>query len=137
MQRRRFIHATAASLLFPVAVKSRAVGLAAVAQYPDYLFFDERFYRARRLAASWTASRQVIGVQSDITTLWTKHLERDTSRRLLHLRGITTESFLFCLRILAEEHANLDLEVKRLDRNLLLWTISATPKSLTAEDRHG
>src|SRR5262249_18662673 len=96
---------------------------------PDYVFFDERFDRARRAVASWSAHR-LVGVHSDITPVWGSGLDRMTRARPLHLRGVTTESFLFCLKILAGEHANLDIEVSRLDRNLLQWSMTTHPGQL-------
>ena len=128
MKRRYFIHVVAASLLFRVATKPRVAGLVAFSQKPDFAFFDERFHQARRIAASWSASNRLIGVQGDITPLWRNGLDRMTRDHPLHLRGVTTESFLFCLRILLGEHADVAVQVSRLDRNLLLWTMRTTAK---------
>jgi len=101
----------------------------------DYTFFDERFQEARRVAASWSGSNS-IPVHGDITTLWNHGLNSATRQRALRLRGVTTESFRFCLAILVSEHANVDLTVTRLDRNLFLWTMHTTPK-LRVERRNG
>jgi hypothetical protein len=127
MKRRQFICAATASALLPAA-KLWGAAAATLSSQPAYVFFDERFQNARRAAATWGDSSRLIGVQGDITPLWRNGLDRMTRDHPLHLRGVTTESFLFCLRILAGERARLDMQVSRLDRNLLLWTMTTTPK---------
>jgi hypothetical protein len=117
MKRRHFILAAAASVLFPAGSWRKW----------DYVLFDERFEQARRLAASWSASNRLIGVRSDVTALWCGELDRLAPHHPLRLRGVTTDSFLFCLRILLGEHANLGVQVSRLDRNLLSWSVRACP----------
>ena len=137
MKRRHFIHAAMASVLLPAAATPCVAALAPVSHNRHYIFFDERFQDARRITASWSASDHLIAVQGDITAVWSKGLDRATREHLLHLRGMTTESFLFCLRILAGEHANVDVEVSRFDRNLFLWTMCTRPKSEYGTTRHG
>ncbi len=137
MKRRHFIQgATTSVLLLPVAAAPSVAAMAIVARDWDYAFFDERFENARRVASAWSASARLISVQSDVTPVWSSGLERATRHHLLRLRGITTESFLFCLRILAGEQARLDVQVSRLDRNLLLWTLGTTPKPEYGATRH-
>ncbi len=121
-------------MFLPAALESPALG--ALSSSDDYAFFDERFENARRVAASWLAANSPIAVQADITSLWSGGLDRATRGRRLHMRGVTTESFRFCLGILVGEHADIDLRVSRLDPNLLLWTMHTTPR-LTAERRNG
>jgi hypothetical protein len=128
MKRRHFIHAAAASLLLPVDLKARGASPAAGSPDLDYAFFDERFCNARRIAASWSASNGPLRVRGDITPLWTNGLDRTTRERPLALRGITTQSFQFCLRVLAAEHAHIDVQSSRIDRDLFLWTMRTTPK---------
>jgi len=128
MKRRHFIHAAAASLLLPA---DRKMGVAPLALYSpnlDYAFFDDRFHDAHRIAASWPASNRPVGVQGDITPIWSNGLDRTTRERPLALRGVTTQSFHFCLRILVAEHAHLDVRTSRLDQNLFLWTMRTIPK---------
>jgi len=128
MKRRHFIHAAAATLLLPADMKPRAAVLPTDLQNLDYAFFDERFPRAGRVAASWSASNRLVGVHGDITPFWSNGLDRTTRERPLTLRGATTESFRFCLGILVAEHAHFDVQGSRLDRNLFLWTMRTTPK---------
>jgi hypothetical protein len=137
MKRRHFIHAATVSVLLPAAATPHVAALATISQNWDYVFFDERFQKARRVAASWPASDRLIGVQGDITPVWSNGLKRATREDLLHLRGMTTESFFFCLRILAGEYANLDAQVSRFDRNLFLWTMCTIPKPEYGAIRHG
>jgi hypothetical protein len=137
MKRRHFIRAATASLFIPAALESRCLhALAALCAYDDYGFFDERFENARSIAATWSASNGPVAVQGDITQLWSAGLNRATRDRRLQLRGVTTESFRFCLAVLVGEHADFDLKVSRLDRNLFLWTMQTTPR-LRAERRNG
>jgi hypothetical protein len=136
MKRRHFIGASAASLLLPAVPKLCFGELPGFAQEQEYLFFDERFPKARLTTISWSASNRLIGIQGDITPVWGNGLNRMTRHHPLRLRGLTTQAFLFCLRILACEHADLDVQAQRIDRDLWQWTILTTPK-LTAETRHG
>jgi hypothetical protein len=129
VSRRDFIHAAAASLLLPVDLKPCSACPVAAPKGLDYAFFDERFQAARRFAASWASPNQLIAVQGDITPLWNTELDRTTRERSLALRGMTTQSFQFCLRILAAEHAHVDVQASRIDRDLFLWTMRTTPKS--------
>jgi hypothetical protein len=133
MQRRQFIGAAAASALLPAVLTKPCL---AAPGGPDYIFFDERFPQARQAIAPWPAASRLIGVQGDITRLWSNGLERMTRAQRLDLRGVTTNSFLFCLRILAGEHANLSAQVSRLDRDLLQWTLTTQPLA-TAGELHG
>jgi len=137
MKRRHFIHAATASVLLPVAATQCVAALASLSRSADYVFFDERFARARRIAALWSASDRLIAVHGDVTPVWSNGLDRATATHPLHLRGLTTESFFFCLRILAAERADLDVQASRFDRNLFLWTIRATPKTQHGTTRHG
>jgi hypothetical protein len=124
MKRRHFLGAATASVLVPAALGQCAAAPAAW----DYAFFDERFERSRLVASSWSASSRRIGVQGDITPWWRNGLDRVAHRHPLRLRGVTTDSFHFCLGVLLGEHTDLHREVSRLDRNLLLWTIHTTPR---------
>lgn len=120
MKRRRFIQVATASAIFPTA-------LAVTWRKWDYVLFDERFARARRAAAWGSGSSRLIGVRSDVTAFWCGELDRMARRHCLSLRGVTTDAFLFCLRVLLAEHANLDVQVSRLDLNLLSWSLHASP----------
>jgi hypothetical protein len=125
MNRRHFIGGSAAVLLAPAVLQGRAVTAAAACG--DYAFFDERFDQARRIAASWSATVGPAAVQGDITR-WIHVLDRASRERALQLRGVTTESFRFCLSILVSEQADVRSRVSRLDRDLYLWTLQTTPK---------
>jgi hypothetical protein len=109
--------------------------LAAPVPPDDYAFFDERFEKARRIAAAWPAAIGPIAVQGDITP-WRSVLERAPRERRLQLRGVTTESFRFCAAILVGDCADLHLQASRLDRDLVLWTMRTTPKP-NSERRNG
>ena len=128
MQRRRFIGAAAIFLLPPALGSCLA---STVTRCRNCHFFDERFARAGRVAASWPAADTLVAVQGDITPFWKDGLERLVREQPLWLRGVTTESFRFCLQTLSQEHAQVETEVSRLDRNLRLWTLHTTPNATT------
>jgi len=137
MKRRHFLHAATASVLLPSALTPGPAVFACIAPRWDYVFFDERFAAAQRVAASWPASNRPIGVRGDITPFWISGLDSLTRHDPLHLRGVTTDSFQFCLRILLAEHAHLDVQLSRLDANLFSWIMRTTPKILTTDHAHG
>ena len=89
----------------------------------DCFFFDERFVEARRLAGGLAGTTEPTPVQSDITPLWTGGLARASLAAPMTLRGVTTESFYFCLKVLLVEQTRVDAQVSRIDRDLYLWTI--------------
>lgn len=137
MKRRYFIGAATASVLIPMTVGSRSFQAFGAMPRPDDLaFFDERFEKARRIAASWAVSDRALAVQSDITSLWRGGLDAATRNRVMQLRGVTTEAFRFCLGVLVSEHASLNLSVSRIDRNLVAWTMQTHPY-LILERRNG
>jgi hypothetical protein len=137
MNRRRFIQAATSSLCIPNAVTvAHASASATESPSPDYFFCDERFEKARRLSAELSGCTALTPVQGDITGLWNSCLSRASRRSSLYMRGVTTESFYFCLKIMIGEHGDLDAQVTRLDRDLFLWTMRTTCRS-TTEPRHG
>jgi hypothetical protein len=127
MRRRRFIGGSFAFLLVPLVTEWRSRAALAAPATGDYAFFDERFDRACRIAASWPATLGPAAVRGDITR-WIPVLDRTARERALQVHGVTTESFRFCLSILVSEHADARWQVARLDRNLLQWTVRTTPK---------
>jgi len=137
MKRRHFIHAATASVLFPCALTPGSAVFAGIARKWDYVFFDERFEQAHRVAAAWPASNRPVAVRGDITAIWYGGLDRLTRDSPLHLRGVTTDSFQFCLRVLLSERAHLDVQVLRLVPNLFSWIMRTTPKILTRDHAHG
>ena len=134
MRRRQFIRVASVSLLLPAAVGSCLASVATRGR--DCHFFDERFPQARRFAASWPTADTLVAVQGDITPFWKGGLGRLISEQPLRLRGVTTESFRFCLQTLSSEHANVEAQVSRLDRNLLVWTLFTIPNANTGT-HHG
>ena len=129
MKRRHFIRVATSSLALPLALKASSPGrLGATFQDPHIAFFDERFEPARRIAAAWPGTNPTFAVQGDITPTWLGGLHRLATTRPLELRGVTTESFRFCLEVLLAEHARVDARVSRLDRNLRQWTMHSVPK---------
>jgi hypothetical protein len=136
INRRHFIGGSVASTFAATTLDwpSRSA-IAAPLPQSDFAFFDERFEKARRIAATWQPSNGSVAVQGDITP-WSDVLDRASRERPLQLRGVTTESFRFCAAILVGERAQVDLQVSRIDQDLVLWTMRTTPK-LKTERRNG
>jgi len=137
MQRRSFIHASAASVLIPVAGRPGLAALVVASSNRDYVFFDERFEKAQRIVASWAVSTQPTPVHSDITAVWQGGLDRTMRDHAVRVRGVTTQSFLFCLRILAAEQADIEAQMSRLDRDLLVWKMRTVPRNSGMKVHHG
>jgi hypothetical protein len=126
MKRRSFVQAGMSALLLPGAVMIPAsVGVASSGSLDEehFFFFDERFAEARRLARELSGRATPIPVHGDVTPVWIGGLERASPSAPMTLRGVTTESFHFCLKILLGDHARVDAQVCRVDRDLHLWTM--------------
>ncbi|WP_375211428.1 hypothetical protein [Hyphococcus sp.] len=61
-------------------------------------------------------------VSEDITAAWVKDLERLAAKPLA-LRGVTTESFFFCLKTLLQPHGLTFTRVERLGPDLHAWEL--------------
>jgi hypothetical protein len=124
MNRRRFVQVGVSSLLIPCAgiVVARESGNPR-SMAPDQFFFDDRFAEARRLAQERSGTSVPTPVQGDVTGFWTGGLASASLAKPLTLMGVTTESFYFCLKTLLVDHARVDAQVRRVDRDLHLWTI--------------
>ena len=109
-------------LLLPTAVISASADVPSRPAW-DYFFFDERFAEARRLAGALSGTTEPTPVQSDITGIWTGGLWRASLAASMSLKGVTTESFYFCLKILLVDQVRVDAQVSRIDLDLHLWTI--------------
>jgi hypothetical protein len=124
MKRRHFVQAGMSSLFMPTAV------ISASAEVPsrdgltwDYFFFDERFAEARRLARELSGTAVPTPVQGDVTGIWTGGLGRASLTAPMTIKGVTTESFRFCLKVLLSDQVRVDAQVSRIDRDLHLWTV--------------
>jgi hypothetical protein len=90
---------------------------------PDCFFYDERFDAARQLAARVSPHAPLTPVRGDITDVWNAGLGERCTRTPLTLRGVTTESFHFCLRVMLASRSRIDTAVTRVDRDLFHWVI--------------
>jgi hypothetical protein len=88
----------------------------------DYFFFDERFAEAHRLAGELSGITVPTPVQGDVTPTWIG-LSCTSLAAPMMLRGVTTESFYFCLKILLLDQVQVAAQVRRFDGDLHLWTI--------------
>jgi len=89
----------------------------------DYFFFDERFTEARRLAGELSDTTEPTPVDGDVTSIWTGELGRASLTAPMALKGVTTDSFHFCLKILLADQSKVEAQVSRIDQDLYLWTI--------------
>jgi len=133
MKRRRFILGASSSLLLPfhIVFAASRPGL----PHADYLFYDDRFEAAGKLALEWAGTAEVIPVRSDVTDIWRAGLSRVRHRGPLLLRGVTTESFHFCLKTVLEDSSGINSQISRINRDLYLWTIrseSTTHKGMSS-----
>jgi len=128
--------ATSALFIPKVVMVAHASASATKSSGPDFFFCDERFAKARRLAAELSACTALTPVQGDITELWNSYLRRASRQSSLNMRGVTTESFYFCLKIMIGEHARLNAQVTRVDQDLFLWTMRSGLQTAT-EELHG
>ena len=68
-------------------------------------------------------------VHGDVTEIWASALARATREAPLVLRGVTTESFFFCLDVLSREHAVVRTQIARVSPDLHLWTLETLPRN--------
>ena len=68
-------------------------------------------------------------VNGDITATWLRDAGLASSDRALALRGVTTESFHFCLKTLLQTHAHVETQIERVSNDLYSWSIKTTPKT--------
>jgi hypothetical protein len=129
MNRRRFVQAGATSLLMPATVIVARTPASGDRLAWDRFFFDERFAEARRLARQSSGRTMATAVQGDVTPVWAAGLARTSLATPLRLKGVTTESFYFCLTVLLRERCPVDAQSVRHDRDLHLWTIRTAKHS--------
>lgn len=126
MRRRNFI----SSSLIPLAMpKLSLAGSSSLQATPTIKYFEGRYQKAGNIARSWLGPDNWQAVQSDITPSWNGQLKSKSKDDSLHVAGVTTESFYFCLqRLLQPTHA-VSAEIIRVDQNLYAWTLLANNKN--------
>ena len=130
ISRRVFLES--ASAIAAISTVTTRAHSSALASDADMSFFDERFAQARQVALQLAWSEPT-PVQADVTPIWNMTRKRITQSPTATLRGITTESFHFCLTTLLREHAGIATNIERVHRDLYLWSIGTTiPDTATA-----
>lgn len=118
------MQAGASSLFIPNAMIAATADAPSLDRFAwDYFFFDQRFAEARRLAGTLSGTTEPTPVDGDVTGIWTGELGRASLTVPLTLKGVTTDSFYFCLKILLADQSRVEAEVSRIGRDLHLWTI--------------
>lgn len=97
----------------------------------DYFFYDERFAEARRLAGRLYDAKPITPVKGDITGIWNAGLKHACLWSPITLRGVTTESFYFCLDVMLRSRAGVKSRITRVNRDLYEWTIRSGNKTIT------
>ena len=129
MNRRRFLQAASTALLLPF---HEAFAASRTRQsHADYFFYDTRFGLDAARAETLSASAQIIGVQSDVTGIWKGVLSLACRQGPVVMRGVTTESFHFCLRTMLADSARVESRISRVGRDLHEWTIHSRPPNST------
>jgi hypothetical protein len=126
MNRRDFLRSTVASLALSGGVLELASAGPVNREVSGYLFYDERFPAAQRLAREMAGADEIIPVRGDVTQLWNGILKPASQRSPLLLAGVTTGSFYFCLKTLMRSPGGLDLSTSRIDRDLIAWSIRSS-----------
>jgi hypothetical protein len=127
MKRRSFLKF---SLFAAIATQTSRSAVASAldpsARYPDKFFYDDRFGDAQAMSGRLDRSATLTPVQGDVTKVWTDDLKRLSQQRSLTLRGVTTESFHFCLTRLLRSHARVETRIRRVGKDLYAWSITST-----------
>lgn len=129
ISRRAFLEG--ASAITAIGVILPRAHSASPASGVEVFFFDERFAQARKLAERLVWS-DLTPVQADVTPIRKMALKRVAQSPSAIFRGITTESFHFCLSTLLREHTRIETHIERVHRDLYLWSLRATRSDTTA-----
>jgi len=120
MDRRRFVLAGLSLPWLP------QFGAGADASRPQLWLYDTRFAHARALAAARSAGNELLPVEGDVTELRSL-LKPALATGSLRLSGVTTESFAFCLGVLARDaagpRAHIHFSQSRHDADLRIWNL--------------
>jgi hypothetical protein len=127
MKRRTFLKAASVPLVSLAAPEVAADVLGVSESAASYLFYDERFREAEVLAAQFADPGALIPVQGDITSIWNHELSSVSRQAPMTMRGVTTESFCFCLEVMLQSHASVTSRIERINRDLFLWTVYSKP----------
>ena len=127
MKRRLFLQSSVSSALVAPAL-AHANPYQHEARATDRIFYDARFAHARvianRLAGHIADNRALTPVNGDLTAPWVGELRAAASQGALRLRGVTTESFYFCLKTLLQPYSVTAAHIERAGRDLHAWEIT-------------
>lgn len=92
----------------------------------DYVFYDDRFTKARQLACTLANAGKLMPVQGDMTGIWNAGLRQGCMRSPLLMQGVTTGSFYFCLHGMLAPMTNMQAQIRRINTDLFLWKIQSS-----------
>lgn len=128
MKRRLFLQSSVSSALAAPAL-AHAKPFQRDAGVTDRIFYDERFTEARVIAnrlAGFVANKPAITpVNGDLTAQWVDELVTAAMKGSLSLRGVTTESFYFCLKTLLQSRGVTATHIERVGRDLHAWEFTS------------
>jgi len=93
---------------------------------PDYFFYDDRFIKAQLLARKFSDIDKLTPVQGDITYIWNTELRYQCNHSPFLLKGVTAESFYFCLNGMVGPIGKIESQIRRIDRDLFFWEIHSS-----------
>jgi hypothetical protein len=126
MNRREFAQVTGLLLPLSMGVRpARADDEPRPSAVPRYAFYDARFPRALKFALRVGAGDSWRAMDGDAAAAWLHVLRPALIREPLVATGITTPSVPFCLEILARERAVVRMTQRRVDHDLIHWTLEA------------
>ncbi len=89
-------------------------------------FYDARFQDARAIALRLSPSAALTPVNGDISGNWVREFTYTAAKSPQTLRGVTTESFYFCLKTLLQPRGMSFARIERVSRDLHAWEIRIT-----------
>ena len=97
----------------------------------SHVFVDERFSGAVVIARRIAPFQKLTPVNGDISLRWLEDHALVSPTRPLSLRGVTTESFYFCVKTLLQSRGLAHAHIERATNDLHLWEIET---SITQQD---
>ncbi|WP_133162311.1 hypothetical protein [Hyphococcus luteus] len=122
MDRRLFVKTAVSSVAASQTVLPAAASFLRTGA-PDRIFYDARFSEALKMAGALAGQGRLTPVASDVTALWRGDLASLSRAAPLTLKGVTTESFYFCLKTLLQAQGPLESNIERVSKDLYAWSV--------------
>ncbi|WP_428408870.1 hypothetical protein [Hyphococcus sp.] len=126
MKRRLFLQSSVSSIVAAPALAH--TGSQGGVNASGSFFYDTRFDEARGIARSVSPFGSLTPVNGDLSAEWVKEVIHAAAKSPQTFRGVTTESFYFCLRTLLQPRRIASAHIERVGRDLYAWEIRTTSK---------